>query len=388
MAAKVVHAHIGSSKTGTTFIQQVLWDNKAALDSDRILLPGRRRRQQGDAARALNRWSPGDPVPKSWLTIADEIVSSSHPVSLLSQEFICWLKPEQIEQFVGALPRREVRVVLTTRDLARLIPAQWQSALRQGKTWTLTEYANAVAGAEPRGERHPAYVHFWKRQDYGGILRRWVDAIGRDNVTVVTLPRSGSDPDELWRRFCEATELDAGRYPTKGVRNTSLGAASAEVLRRLNATEAIEGLDHNDYAREVNGRLARHVLDPRRPKEPGLTLPTGQRDWVAAKSKEIIAEVEATGVKVIGSVDELRSEAEVKPYSAPEDISDDDLLAAAMDALAGYAVEHGERRADVKSKKKVKAQAERAERRAARAAEAAANEGGGRGKNGRRGKGK
>ena len=35
MAAKVVHAHIGSSKTGTTFIQQALWANKAAWTQTR-----------------------------------------------------------------------------------------------------------------------------------------------------------------------------------------------------------------------------------------------------------------------------------------------------------------------------------------------------------------
>ncbi|MFL6070800.1 MAG: hypothetical protein ACJ72Y_05900, partial [Actinomycetes bacterium] len=123
-------------------------------------------------------------------------------------------------------------------------------------------------------------------------------------------------------------------------------------------------------------------------KEPALTLPTGQRDWVVGKSEQIIAELEASGVKVIGSLDELRSEVDAKPYVAPEETSDDELLAAAMDALAGYAVEHGERRADFESKKKVKAQSERTERRAARAAEAAQSPGGQRRKNAGRRKGK
>jgi hypothetical protein len=284
---------------------------------------------------------------------------------MLSQEFLCWLDRQQIEAFRDPLVDRQIKVVLTTRDVARLVPAQWQSALRQGKTWTLSEYSHAVAGLSGRGERHPAYQHFWKRQDYGGILRRWADAVGKDNVTVVTLPPSGSDPDELWRRFCAATELDPDRYPTKGVRNSSLGAASAEVLRRLNATELIESLSHQDYASEVNGRLARHVLDPRRAEEPGLTLPTEQRDWVSTKADEIIDEIETVGVKVIGSLDDLRPTPISKPYQAPEELSDDVLLAAAMDALSGYAVEHGDRRADVKSKKRAAAQAERAEARAA-----------------------
>jgi hypothetical protein len=143
-----------------------------------------------------------------------------------------------------------------------------------------------------------------------------------------------------------------------------LGAASAEVLRRLNASDAIEAMSHQDYASEVNGRLARHVLDPRRPQEPGLTLPTEQREWVTKRAEQVIGEIEASGVKVIGSLDDLRPLPIGHLYQPPEHLADDDLLAAAMDAIAGYAVEHGQRRTQVKSKKKAKA---RAERQAARA---------------------
>jgi len=343
VAEGVVYAHIGSSKTGTTFIQQVLSSNQGRLLADKILIPGRSRQVRGNAARALNQWTVGDPTPRAWLALVDEIEQSRQPTTILSQEFLCWLADGQIEQFVTPLGDRTVKVILTTRDLARLIPAQWQSALRQENSWTLTEYSHAVAGLSVRGERDPAYKHFWKRQDYGGILRRWIAAVGLDNVTVVTLPPSGSDPDELWRRFCTATQLPPSRYETKDVRNTSLGAASAEVLRRLNATETIGALSRQNYSTEVNGRLARRVMDPRRPNEPGLTLPTEQREWVGGRAEEIIAEIEETGVRIIGSLDDLRPLAISKHYQPPEDISEEELLAAAMDALAGYAAAYAKR---------------------------------------------
>jgi len=352
VAAGVVYAHIGASDDRATHIQQVLWSNRERLDGDHILLPGQRRRQQGDAARALNRWSGGDPVPDAWLKIADEIMTSRHRVSMLSQELLCCLDGQQIDAFKSPLGERQVKVVLTTQDVARLIPEQWQSALRQGKAWTLTEYSHAVAGLAGRGARHPAYQHFWKREDHGGIVRRWVQAVGAGNVTVVTAPPSDPDLEGLWRRFCSATELDPDRYPTKRVRSTSLGAASAEVLRRLNATEVIEALPHQDYANEVDGRLARHVLDARRAEEPELTLPTEQRDWAGEKAEEIIAEIKALGVTVIGSLDDLRPTSITQQYQAPEVLPDDVLLAAAMDALGAFAVEHGKRRDDVKSKKR------------------------------------
>jgi hypothetical protein len=361
VASGVVHAHIGASSEGATHILRVLWSNKERLDDDHILLPGRRRRQQGDAVRALNRWSGGDPVPDAWLAIADEIMSSSHRVSMLSQEILCCLNSQQIDAFKSPLGDRQVKVVLTAHDVASLIPAEWQSALRQGKTWTLTEYSHAVAGLADTGAHHSAYQHFWKRHDYGGIVRRWTQAVGADNVAVVTAPLSDPDLDELWRRFCSATELDPDRYPTKRVRSTSLGAASAEVLRRLNATEVIEALPHQDYASEVDGRLARHILAVRRAQEPEVTLPSEQRDWVGEKAEETIAEIEALGVTVIGSLDDLRPTSITQPYEAPEELPDDVLLAAAMDALGGFAVEHGERRDDVKSKKGSAARAEPAE---------------------------
>jgi hypothetical protein len=343
VANGILYAHIGSSKTGTTFIQQVLSSNQKRLLADNVLIPGKSRRVRGKAARGLNHWAEGGPTPSPWLAMAKELEQSHHPTAILSQEFLCWLDDSQIEQFLTPLGDRTVHVILTTRDLARLIPAQWQSSMRQANSWTLTEYSRAVADLSGRGAQDPAYKHFWRRHDYGGILRRWIAAVGSDNVTVVTLPPSGAEPDELWRRFCTVTRLIPERYETRGVRNTSLGAASAEILRRLNATETINALPGKRYSTEVNGRLTRLVMDPRRPKEPSLTLPTEQRSWVGGRAEGIIAEIEETGVRIVGSLDDLRPLPITKPYQAPEAISDDDLLAAALDALAGYAASYADR---------------------------------------------
>ncbi|HEX5017529.1 MAG TPA: hypothetical protein VFX15_08090, partial [Actinomycetes bacterium] len=161
-----------------------------------------------------------------------------------------------------------------------------------------------------------------------------------DNVTVVTVPPSGSDPDELWRRFCLATDLKPSAYTTSGVANASLGAASCEVLRRLNGLPAIRKLSRKTYAVEVNGTLTRRVMDRRGVPEPKITLPEGQREWVMSKAEEIIADIEGVGPKVIGSLDDLRPRPFSTPYQAPEDLPTEMLLEAALDALGGLAVAH------------------------------------------------
>jgi hypothetical protein len=341
MAPRVVHLHIGSTKTGTTFIQRVLWSNKKALKANGVVLPAKGQYVFGRAARALHHWRPAeDPVPSDWMQVARAINRARTDSAIVSQEFLSWLDPEQVKETVATIEHAEVKVVLTTRDLARLIPAQWQSAMRQRNTWTLTEYSHGVQHGSDQDPKRSPYQHFWHRMDYAATLRAWSDVVGLENVTVVTVPPSGADPDELWRRFCAATELDPGQYTTAGVTNASLGALSCEVMRRLNGVKAVQDMPREEYGVEINGTLTRKVLDLRGQPEPKITLPEGEREWVVSKADEIIAGVEAVGARVIGTLDDLRPRPFTAPYQAPEDLPADDLLAVALDALGGLAVAH------------------------------------------------
>ena len=152
---------------------------------------------------------------------------------------------------------RTVKVILTTRDLARLIPAQWQSALRQGNSWTLTEYSHAVAGLS-------VVVNDTRRTSISGSDRT-TEASFAGGCRGWSRQRHGRDPASVGfgPRRAVATVLlrnpaAPDRYETKDVRNTSLGAASAEVLRRLNATEAIGALSRQRL-RDVRSTAGSHV---------------------------------------------------------------------------------------------------------------------------------
>ena len=145
MAPRVVYLHIGTTKTGTTFIQRVLWANQKSLEKNDVIMPAKGQYGFGRAARALHNWRPADePIPGEWTAIADTINHSRKSSAFISQEFLCWLNQEQVNGLVRSLGQSQVKVIVTARDLARLIPAQWQSAMRQRNTWTLTEYAHGV----------------------------------------------------------------------------------------------------------------------------------------------------------------------------------------------------------------------------------------------------
>ena len=145
MAPAVVYLHIGSPKTGTTFIQNTLWANRASLRDDGVLLPGQSRFARVRAAGAMMSWHPDDgELPDTWRRLATQVSEWSGRSAVISQEFLHHANADQIAAIVASLGGGRVEVVLTVRDVARLVPAQWQTSVRQGSTWTLGEYADAA----------------------------------------------------------------------------------------------------------------------------------------------------------------------------------------------------------------------------------------------------
>ena len=341
MAPAVVYLHVGSPKTGTTFIQSALWTNRLALKDDGVLLPGKARFARVYAAADMMKWHPEDgDLPETWQRMAALVSRWSGRSALISQEFLYRADADQIAAMISSLGGGRVEVVLTVRDIARLVPAQWQTSVRQGSTWTLSDYADAVAGVAEGEDAENASRHFWERQDYSPILTRFVEALGLEQVRVVTVPPSGGDPAELWRRFCQACDLDANAMTPGGVSHESLGAESAEIMRRVNALAPIQSMPRRAYKKSVNGALSRKALAPRRSEETSLVLPDQHREWADAEASRLIADIEAVGVEVIGNLDDLRPRPSSKRYVAPDQISSDALLSAALDGLAGLAIEH------------------------------------------------
>ncbi|HVQ87159.1 MAG TPA: hypothetical protein VMT88_03160 [Actinomycetes bacterium] len=346
MAPPIVYLHVGSPKTGTTYIQNVLWVNREALQADGVLLPGHYRYARVQATRDLLKWTPDDSPqpPRSWQRIAAEINRWSGRSTIFSMEFLSWASADQAQAIVASVPDSQIKVVLTTRDLARQVPAQWQTAMRQRNTWTLDEYADAVAGVSTGKQARDASRHFWRRQDYGKILAHWGEVVGVENLTVVTVPPSGGDPSELWHRFCQATDLVADQFKTTDASHESLGAASTEVMRRLNQTTAINSMTMRSYQKSVNGALSRRVLSSRRSQEPGLTLPTAHTEWAAQEATRLIDEIKSVGAELVGDLADLNPTATAAAPLAPEQLPAEQLLAAAIDGLAGLAVEHAKLR--------------------------------------------
>ena len=97
--ASQVFLHIGLPKTGTTYLQSVLWDAKASLARDGYLLPGRWHREHLWAALELQgRPNLERRHPKAPGTLARLVraVNRHNGPAILTHEFMCGAGREHV----------------------------------------------------------------------------------------------------------------------------------------------------------------------------------------------------------------------------------------------------------------------------------------------------
>lgn len=330
-----VHLHIGEPKTGTTYLQAMLFQHQEQLLQAGVLVPGRNldHIRAGHDVLGRARTAGTHSTEGAWAGLADEIVNHDAPHAVISMEMLTRARPRQVEQAVAAFGSScEVRVVITARELSKLAPARWQESVQFRKSWSLDEYLTAVVSGGRDRQASDASRHFWGLHDTPMTVQTWAAAVGLERVTVVTVPPKSAAPDELWLRFGQALGVDLAGYGAVEQANASLGAASAELMRRVNDALADTDLGDADHARICRKFLGKTVLPQRKNLEPPIVMPVTYGEAAGALSEELVASLVETGVQVVGDLDDLLPADEpVRP-----DVSFDDQLvaAAAVDAMA------------------------------------------------------
>ena len=334
--ARTVYLHVGLMKSGTSFLQEKLHANADALAAQGILFPGRGLRDQVRAVQdVLGTRRDGAKPPHTegaWQRLLDELAGWDGD-AVISSELLAAARQRRARRIIASLQPAQVHVVVTARDLGRTIPAMWQESMQTSRSWTWSEYLAGITEGDP-SQPGPAYS-FWRQQDVAGIVRRWRRAAGRPNLTLVTLPPPGAEPDVLWHRFCAATGIDPALASAPGRRsNESLGAVSAELMRRLNAALQGSGVTWAQYSRFVKHPVAKRLLAARRPEEPpiGFTRRSFPRRWVHECAADAVGRLARMRLRVIGDLTDL--EPVLVRGTDPSKAATADQLDAAVAALA------------------------------------------------------
>lgn len=336
-----VLVHIGEPKTGTTFLQQVMWSNRAELAAQGVVLPGHHPQDHFRASQDLRgiEKRADDPAGSwtgEWEILAHQARQAPR-VAVISHELFSAVDEEQAERAVHSLQPAEVHVVLTVRDMASLLPAEWQETVKHRNDRGWEDWLGDVIDREAVDPDRRQWW-FWRVHDTLAILDLWGRHVPADRIHVIMTPPQGSGNSLLWERFAALLGVDPGGVDLSRARaNTSLGLPEIEFLRRLNQALPADIPDWF-YMWTVKEGVAHRALAAR-PREGRLALPADRESWAKEQAEILVGGLASSGYDVIGDLDELRPRPSREPgLAAPGGQPEDRILDAAVAAAAALVV--------------------------------------------------
>lgn len=338
-----VFLHIGAPKTGTTYLQHVLFKNREALAAAGTLYPYTEVAQSFRSAHDFcgSRWFGHGPdqFRGEWDLLVRRVREWGGPTVIISSELLASASPERIQKGLATLDQLEVHVVFTARDLARQLVSDWQEQIKHKHTVTLETFVDDLVELGMDAPK-PFGRLFWGMHDAAYVLKHWAAFVPVERIHVLTAPPAGARSDVLWRRFCSTTGLDPDAYSTRIRRtNPSMGIAETELVRRLNL--GVGKLQSSSYDALVRMFLADKIL---RGGSPRLSLPPKHRVWAEQRSHTLIAELTAAGYRVEGNLRDLLPTQPEEPYVSPTELTDGDLGPAAIKAATALLNQAGKLR--------------------------------------------
>ncbi|RYC07209.1 hypothetical protein [Nocardioides zhouii] len=329
--ARRAFLHVGTAKSGTSYLQDLWWRHHDELRERGLLLPGRARRDHFTAAALVKGMSSVvDDLDEhdrgAWDRLVEEARAWPGDV-LVSNEHFADTPADRASAALADLGSAadEVHVVVTARDLGRVLPSAWQQRVKMGARMPYRKFLGSV-------RREDGDHKFWRYQDIIAILDTWTAGISPERVHLVVVPAPGAPRDELWLRAASVLGLDVAGLDTQAERpNDSLGVVEAELLRRVNDVVPRERRTPA-YSRHVKGSFVPGQLVGSAPRD-SFAVPDNHVKWIEDSSATVIAALRARPYDVVGDLDDLRPSL-ADDGRTPDQVSEDELLAAATTVLA------------------------------------------------------
>ena len=346
MSARVL-LHVGTPKTGTSHLQDVLFRNRDRLRHHGLLYPADRFDAHFLAALNLMALPWGGLQAEAigrWDALAEQV--RRHPgTSIISHEILATASRSQVGRAMQSLAPddgTEVHLVLSVRDLVRQIPAEWQENVKHRSTITYEEFLAQLRDPERKGR---IATWFWGVQEVPDILDRWGHDIPPEHIHLVTVPPPGGAPDLLWKRFSSVLGLDGIDLELEAERaNPSLGVPETALVRRINkAVNPV--LDPPDYRPLVRELLAHQTLS-RRTRTPRLALPPDLHEWARDLGERWSEEVRRRGYDVVGDLADLEPGPPPEHWADPDSPRESQVSGAAVEAIRALLVENARMRAE------------------------------------------
>ncbi|HNA98288.1 MAG TPA: hypothetical protein PKM12_03240 [Marmoricola sp.] len=329
--ARRVMLHVGTPKTGTSYVQDVLLANQDSLAEQGILYPADRHDAHFLAALDLMQLPWGgleEQAVGRWDQLAEQ-VRRWDGTAIISHEILGTASRGQVRRALTSLGTAEIHIVLSARDLARQLPAEWQENVKHRRTLTYTAFLDQICDENRTGQ---IAQWFWGVQEIPEILDRWAGTIPADRVHLITVPPPGGPREELWNRFADTLGVDRDLRPNVERSNVSLGVPEVAMLRRLN--ELLNDRLPNHYFRELVREGLVHRFLAQGSSSARLSLPPQIHEWTVSLSRAWVTALGAQGYDVVGSLEDLVPQPATGTFTDPDQPDEAEVAGVAVRSLA------------------------------------------------------
>ncbi len=331
-----VYLHIGTRKSGTSYLQKALRESVETLRSQDVELAFKTRKGQVvRQLRPLQQYAAGGdrgPAEASVVAMADKMRRHPDLTHLVTLEDLAELPAPAASLMLEALADVDLHVVVTARHWGYTIPSEWQQCVKERDTVTYADFVTAIRDRTPDAEK------FLDRQDLPSLVERWGATVEPDHLHVIAVPPSSRTDGTLLQLFCGLVGIDPETLKIpRGTINQSIQLDQAETLRRVNVAlgERLPDLD-TDYRFGVREWLTRASLMSR--AQSSIRLPAEFGEWCAAEARAQYDGLLALGVDLIGDPADLLLPDDFA--TAGDEVSDAEVAQVAVDALADLAALH------------------------------------------------
>jgi len=222
--------HIGTHKTGSTSLQQLLTRASDRLFEDGILYP--------EAGRPDEHWPPyghhllawsiqqkrGLSARAEWNRVIDEAEKTPASLVLISSEEFESCTRVEIQKIRSFFPQSTVRALVYLRDPVDYIISQYkQNISTSGETRSFRSFAEALID----------------RCDYNALVQRWEEGLGEP--VIVRSFETCREGEGLEKSFLNAIGVDSQEYETFIRQPVNISPSERQVLvtKRLNRLQSL-----------------------------------------------------------------------------------------------------------------------------------------------------
>lgn len=330
-----VYLHIGAPKTGTTYLQDRLFRNRAELARHGVKYPTGHHEDMFLAAVDLTgiKWPGGvaERAQGEWDALVRRVRLASG-TAVVSHEILAVAKPARIRRVQETLGDLELHLVFTARDIGRQLVGDWQEGVKMYGTKSFAAFLAETRENDPRTSKQ----WFWRAQHLPRVLGNWGQIVPPERIHLVVLPRSGGD---VWEPFSRVIGAQPAWAPNASERrNGSLGPAEMVMLRRLNRRLKAARLGYREHRSLVLNPIVYDTLE-QRSDMPRTTLPPEAHSWATGVAREWADWVAVAGIDVVGDPADLLPAPPAEPWVDPDRARPRDISDAALDALVGVIAE-------------------------------------------------